>query len=57
MSLTVSGSQIDDTVPADNVKVDKALLRANNRVAKEEITILIRMSRLPWQIATGNISL
>jgi Ca2+-dependent lipid-binding protein len=33
-------SKIDATVPADNVKVDKALLRQNNATAKEEITAL-----------------
>ena len=33
-------STIVATVPADNVKVDKALLRANFRIAGEEITTL-----------------
>lgn len=33
-------SQIVATVPADNVSVDKALIRTNFRIASEEITVL-----------------
>ena len=33
-------SQIDATVPNDNYKVDKALLRQNFLIAKNEITAL-----------------
>ena len=49
-------SAIDVTFPADNVKVDKALERANWKAASDEITQLQREVGLPWQIAFGIIS-
>ena len=33
-------SQVDATVPADNVKADKALVRQNFQIIKNEITAL-----------------
>lgn len=44
-------SEIDDTVPADNVKVDKADLRRNFQTAAEEITYLQSKTSLAWLIA------
>lgn len=44
-------SNIDPTKPADNVKADKADLRANLRAAKEEIEALQRQVRLPFNAA------
>ena len=46
-------SNIDATIPADNVKVDKADLRSNFSSAKSEIESLQRETRLPWLIAIG----
>lgn len=50
-------STIDATVPADNVKVDKALLRTNFQRAKTEIETLQRQTALPWRIATGQTAI
>lgn len=46
-------SDIDASVPADNVLVDKSDIRANFRTARDEITELQRKTRLPWLIAFG----
>lgn len=46
-------SDVDDTIPADNEKVDKADLRNNFTTIKEEIEDLQRATRLPGQIAFG----
>lgn len=45
-------SNIDPDIPADNVKVDKADVRANFGHAKDEIDQLYREVGLAWQIAT-----
>lgn len=50
-------SQVDATVPADNVKVDKALLRENFATIKDEMTTQQRRTGLAWQMAIGDISL
>ena len=44
-------SEVDATVPADNVVVDKADIRENFRVIKEEITNLQTSTNLARQIA------
>ncbi len=49
-------SSIDATKPADDVKVDKAEMRANWAAAKSEITALQRQTRLAYKIAFGDIS-
>lgn len=50
-------SDIDETQPPDNVKVDKSALRENFRIAKEEIEELQRKTALPWRIAFGQTSI
>lgn len=49
-------STIDDTIPADNVKVEKADLRSNFTKAKSEITELQRKVRMPYKIAFGELN-
>jgi len=44
-------SQIDATVPADNVKADKALIRQNFQIAKNEITALQVVTAIPRKMA------
>lgn len=46
-------SDIDATVPADNVKASKALLRQNFQTAKDEITDLQNQVSIPYKIAFG----
>lgn len=46
-------SDIDATVPADDVKADKAEMRANFGHAKDEIDQLFRETGIAWQIAIG----
>jgi len=46
-------SNIDATVPANNVKVNKSDLRDNFQAAKEEIEELQRRVRYPFQVAFG----
>lgn len=46
-------SEIDASVPADNVKVAKADVRDNFRAARDEITALQRKVREPWMTAFG----
>ncbi len=50
-------SNVDAAVPADNVKVDKALIRANFATIVTEIEALQREISLPWQMAIGNQSI
>lgn len=47
-------SEIDATVPADNVKASKALIRENFQIAKDEITALQVAVAIPSKIAFGN---
>jgi len=49
-------SNIDTTIPADNVKSSKSEFRAQFVVIKAEIVELQRKVRLPWKIATGELS-
>lgn len=44
-------SAVDATVPADNVKVDKALIRQNFQTIKNEITTLQSKTNLPAKLA------
>lgn len=44
-------SNVDPTVPADNVKADKALIRLNFATAANEITALQILTTLPAQMA------
>lgn len=44
-------SEIDPTVPADNVKVDKSLIRENFQTAADEITELQRKTSVAGQMA------
>ena len=46
-------SEIDADIPADNVKVDKADLRANFTAAEDEINQLFRETGLPWLLSMG----
>lgn len=50
-------SQVDATIPADNVKVEKSEVRSNFATIRDEITQLQRQTRKPWQIAFGTVSL
>jgi hypothetical protein len=49
-------SSVDSTLPADNVKASKADFRAQFLVIKNEIEVLQTLTRLPWKIARGDIS-
>ncbi len=44
-------SQVDETFPADNVRVSKSEMRDQFRVIKEEIEDLQRQNTLPWHLA------
>lgn len=44
-------SEIDATVPADNVKPDKALVRQNFQIAANEISDLQAKTNLPSKLA------
>lgn len=44
-------SQVDETFPADNVRVSKSEMRDQFRVIKEEIEDLQRQNTLPWRLA------
>lgn len=50
-------SEIDATVPADNVQVDKALIRANFAAAKSEIEDLQDETSLAYQIGFGQVTM
>ena len=49
-------SNIDETVPPDGQRAEKAAFRSNWAAAKEEIEDLQEQISLPWQIALGIIS-
>lgn len=49
-------SAVDATVPADNVKADKALFRANFATAKSEITTLQNLTSYARQVAKGIVT-
>lgn len=49
-------SEVDETVPADNVQVDKALIRANFQAAKDEIDELLRRTGYAWVTVTRGLS-
>ena len=49
-------SEVDATFPSDDEKVDKAQMRQQFLVIKNELSELQRMTRLPWLIATGQES-
>lgn len=49
-------SQVDDTVPADNVKVSKGDLRENFATIKDELNELFRKTSKAWLIANGQES-
>lgn len=49
-------SQVDATVPADNVQPDKADMRANFLVIKNEITALQNVTDLPGLMAYSDAS-
>lgn len=53
----MAGSNIDATVPADNVKVDKALIRTNFLTAKSEISAVQRRVGAAWQMVLGSVSM
>lgn len=44
-------SAVDATVPADNVKADKSLFRANFQIVKDEITALQLATSTPRKMA------
>lgn len=48
--------EIDATIPADNVQVDKSEMRANNAAIKAAIAQTEQRTRLAWQIATGVVA-
>lgn len=50
-------SQIDGTVPADGIKVDKGLLRKNFTTAQSEMTRSLRAGRPTYSYAFGKIPL
>ena len=50
-------SAVDTTFPADNVKVSKATMRAENLIVSNEITDLQKKTRLASKIAFGEVSL
>lgn len=49
-------SNVDASVPADNVKADKALLRQNFSHTKTEIEALQRETSVAWKIAIGDLT-
>lgn len=49
-------SQVDATVPADNVKADKALIRQNFQIIKNEITALQLQTSLQRRMAFDDTS-
>ena len=50
-------SQVDPTVPADNVKADKALFRQNFLTIKNEISAVQRRTGLAWLTALNAVPL
>lgn len=55
--MSASESEIDASVPADNVQVDKADVRENFRKARDEITYVLRRTRLPQLMAFGQLAI
>lgn len=49
-------SDVDATLPADNVVASKAVERAQKLIIKTEITALQAQTSLPWLIARGIVS-
>jgi hypothetical protein len=49
-------SNVDVAFPADNVKVSKATMRAQQLIIKTELEELQSKVRLPWRIARGDQS-
>ncbi|CAB4197301.1 hypothetical protein UFOVP1323_19 [uncultured Caudovirales phage] len=49
-------SQVDATVPADNVKPDKALVRQNFQVIKNEISALQVLNTVARKMAFDDLS-
>lgn len=49
-------SAVDDTIPADDVKVSKGDLRANFATIKDELNELFRKTSKAWKIANGEES-
>lgn len=49
-------SEIDATVPADNVQVDKALIRANFEATADELQELFQKTSYAWQIARSGMN-
>lgn len=49
-------SQVNASIPADNVAPDKAEIRQNFRITRDEITDLQRKTRKAWSIAMGKES-
>lgn len=49
-------SQVDATIPADNVRADKADFRDNFSTIKTELTQVLRENGLPHRIAFGKES-
>ena len=47
-------SEVDPTFPADNVPVDKALLRAQFETISNEISALQLATLYAWKLATGD---
>ena len=50
-------SNIDATIPPDNLKADKAAFRANFSAAKNELNEMFRRTGLAYQIAHGRVPL
>lgn len=48
-------SDVDATVPADNVKADKSLFRQNFQIIKEEIEALQSKVSVPGSLAYSDI--
>lgn len=49
-------SEIDATVPADNVQVAKADVRANFSAAQQEINQLFVLTSYPWLMVRNGLS-
>jgi len=49
-------SQVDATIPADNVKPDKALVRQNFQIIKNEITALQVLNTVTRRMAFDDVS-
>jgi hypothetical protein len=49
-------SQVDATIPADNVKPDKALVRQNFQIIKNEITALQTINTVTRDMAFNDLS-